>query len=121
MATILAFIIVLLGVLGLIGLSIQRRTKEIGIRKVLGSSVANIIGLFIKEFLFIIAVACLVACPIAYLIMRNWLNGYAYRVEITFLPFFISIFLLGTITALLIGFQTAKVASSNPVKSLRTE
>ena len=121
MATILAFIIVFLGVLGLIGLSIQRRTKEIGIRKVLGSSVANIIGLFIKEFLFIIAIACLVACPIAYLIMRNWLNGYAYRIDITFLPFFISIFLLGTITALLIGFQTAKIASSNPVKSLRTE
>lgn len=120
-ATILALIIVMLGVLGLIALSVQKRTKEIGIRKVLGSSVINIIALFMKEFLLVIFIAGFIACPLAYIIMQNWLNGYAYQIVITAKPFAASILLLGVITALLIGLQTAKVALSNPVKSLRTE
>ena len=120
-ATLLALIIVLLGVLGLISLSIQKRTKEIGIRKVLGSSVTNIIVLFMKEFLLIIIIAGLIAWPLAYMMMQHWLNGYAYRVVITAQPFVISFLLLGAITALLIGLQTMKVALSNPVESLRTE
>ena len=81
-ATIFALIIVLLGVLGLISLSIQKRTKEIGIRKVLGSSVAAIISLFIKEFLLVILIGGLIACPLAYIIMHNWLQDYAYRIDI---------------------------------------
>jgi len=120
-AFLLALIIVLLGVLGLVSMSIQRRTKEIGIRKVLGSSVTNIILIFIKEFLFVIVIAGCIAFPIAFTLMQNWLNGYAYRVQITAIPFIISILLLGTISALLIALQTMKVAQSNPVKSLRTE
>lgn len=120
-AFLLALIIVLLGVLGLVAMSIQRRTKEIGIRKVLGSSVTNIILLFIKEFLFVIVISGFIAVPVAYSIMQNWLNGYAYRIQITSLPFLISILLLGAISALLIGLQTMKVAMANPVKSLRTE
>jgi putative ABC transport system permease protein len=120
-AFLLALIIVLLGVLGLVAMSIQRRNKEIGIRKVLGSSVSDIILLFIKEFLFVIAIAGFIAFPVAYAIMQHWLDGYTYRIHITSLPFIISILLLGTISALLIGLQTMKVASSNPVKSLRTE
>ena len=120
-ATILALIIVLLGVLGLISLSIQKRTKEIGIRKVLGSSVAAIISLFIKEFLWVILIAGCVACPLAYLLMQRWLNEYAYRVTITAEPFIISMAMLGIITAALICLQTMKTAIANPVKSLRTE
>ena len=120
-ATILALIIVLLGVLGLVSLSIQKRTKEIGIRKVLGSSVASIISLFIKEFLWVILIAGCVACPLAYLLMQRWLNEYAYRVTITAEPFIISIVMLGIITAALIFLQTMKTAIANPVKSLRTE
>jgi len=120
-AFLLALIIVLLGVLGLVAMSIQRRTKEIGIRKVLGSSIANIIFLFIREFLFVIVIAGFIAIPIAYSIMQNWLNGYAYRIQITSLPFILSILLLGTISAVLIGLLTMKIALSNPVKSLRTE
>ncbi len=120
-ATILALIIALLGVVGLISLSIQKRTKEIGIRKVLGSSVAGIITLFIKEFLWVIVVGGLIACPLAYIIMHNWLQGYAYRIDITAQPFVISIMCLGLITALLICVQTIKAAIANPVKSLRTE
>jgi ABC-type antimicrobial peptide transport system permease subunit len=120
-ATVLALIIVLLGVLGLISLSIQKRTKEIGIRKVLGSSVAAIVALFIKEFLWVIIIGGVVACPLAYMIMYNWLQGYAYRINITAMPFIIAIVLLGFITALLICLQTIKAAFANPVKSLRTE
>ncbi|MDB4920446.1 ABC transporter permease [Mucilaginibacter sp.] len=121
MATVLAITIVLLGVLGLISLSIQKRTKEIGIRKVLGSSVPGIINLFLKEFLGIVFIAGIVSCPLAYLIMHNWLNGYAYRITITGYPFMLSILLLTILTVVLITLQTIKAAISNPVKSLRTE
>ncbi|HTE34476.1 MAG TPA: ABC transporter permease [Chryseolinea sp.] len=120
-ATILALIIVLLGVVGLISLSVQKRTKEIGIRKVLGSSVAGIVALFIKEFLLVILIGGVIACPLAYIIMNHWVEGYAYRIDITALPFIISIACLGLITALLICVQTITAANANPVKSLKTE
>ncbi len=120
-ATILSLIIVLLGVLGLISLSIQKRTKEIGIRKVLGSSIPGIIVLFMKEFLWVIFIAVVVACPFAYYIMQSWLADYAYRVRVTAAPFIFSIIVLGIITSLLICLQTIKVALANPVNSLRTE
>lgn len=120
-ATILALIIVLLGVLGLISLSIQKRTKEIGIRKVLGSSVKGIVALFMKEFLAVIFAAGIIACPLAYLLMHIWLAGYAYRIDMTAMPFIISVSLLAFITAILIAAQTLKAANENPVKSLRTE
>ena len=120
-ATILALLIVLLGVVGLISLNIQKRTKEIGIRKVLGSSVAGILSLFIKEFLWVIVIGGVIACPLAYIIIHNWLQNYAYRINITAIPFIISIVSLGLITALLICVQTIKAANANPVKNLRTE
>jgi ABC-type antimicrobial peptide transport system permease subunit len=120
-ATVLSFIIVLLGVLGLVSLSIQRRTKEVGIRKVLGSSVRGIMGLFMKEFLVVILVGGIIACPLAYFLMNKWLSDYVYRIDITAIPFVIAILLLGFITAVLIVAQTIKTATENPVKSLRTE
>jgi putative ABC transport system permease protein len=120
-ATILTLIIVLLGVIGLISMSIQKRTKEIGIRKVLGSSVAGIVFLFLKEFLAVIITGGIIACPLAYLIMNNWLQNYAYRINITASPFLIAIVVLALITALLICAQTIKSALLNPVKSLRSE
>lgn len=120
-ATVLALIIVLLGVLGLISLSVQKRTKEIGIRKILGSSVASIMSLFIKDFLLVILISAIVACPVAYIIMRNWLQEYAYRINITASPFIISLAILGVVTTVVICIQTIKAALANPVKSLRTE
>lgn len=120
-ATILALVIVLLGVLGLISLSIQKRTKEIGIRKVLGSSVSEIMLLFIKEFLAVIVIAGVAACPLAYIIMNKWLQEYAYRINITVEPFLLSIIILGFITTLLICLQTIRAAMTNPVDSLRSE
>lgn len=120
-ATMLALIIVLLGVIGLISLNIQKRTKEIGIRKILGASVSGIVLLFLKEFLAVIALGGLVACPLAYMIMNNWLQNYAYRIHITPTPFIIAVVILALITALLICAQTIKSALLSPVKNLRTE
>jgi putative ABC transport system permease protein len=120
-ATVLALIIVLLGVIGLISLSIQKRTKEIGIRKILGASVSGIVVLFLKEFLAVIVLGGLVACPLAYMIMNNWLQNYAFRIDITATPFIIAVIILALITALLICAQTIKSALLSPVKNLRTE
>ena len=121
LATALAIIIVLLGVLGLVSLSIQKRTKEIGIRKVLGSSVNHVIMLFLKDFLGTVVIAGLVACPLAYLFMRHWLNDYAYKISLTPVPFAIAVGALLFVTAILISIQTIKAALANPVKSLRAE
>lgn len=120
-ATMLAMVIVLLGIMGLVSLSIQKRTKEIGIRKVLGSSAHGIVLLFLKDFLPVIAMAALVACPLTWLLMKQWLSDYAYRVDITAQPFVWSLAGLGCVTGLLIFFQTIKTALMNPVKSLRAE
>jgi len=120
-ATLLSLIIVLLGVIGLVSLSIQKRTKEIGVRKVLGASVSSIMSLFMKEILWVILIAGLVACPIAWLIMNNWLRNYAYRISLTAEPFLISVAGLVLISTLLIAIQTLKAGTDNPVKSLRTE
>ncbi|HEX6180879.1 MAG TPA: FtsX-like permease family protein, partial [Chitinophagaceae bacterium] len=120
-ATILSFIIVFLGILGLIALSVQRRTKEIGIRKVLGSSVNNIIALFVKDLMKTILVSGLIACPIAWLILDKWLSDYSTRIALTPLPFIIAIGMLVLLTAVLVVMQTIKIALRNPVQSLRTE
>ncbi|SFD74683.1 ABC-type antimicrobial peptide transport system, permease component [Chitinophaga sp. CF118] len=120
-ATLLSIIIVLLGVTGMISLSVQKRTKEIGIRKVLGSSVSGIVGLFVKEFMVVIAVAGLVACPVAYIIMQRWLNNYVYRIDITVTPFIITIAILAIVTGILIVLQTINAALRNPARSLKTE
>jgi putative ABC transport system permease protein len=120
-ATMLSLLIVLLGIIGLVSLSVQKRTKEIGIRKVLGSPISSIIMLFIKEFLIVVLVAGLVACPAAWFIMNGWLNDYAYRVTLGAKPFIFSVAGLTLLTAVLITMQTIRCALANPVKSLRTE
>jgi putative ABC transport system permease protein len=117
----LALIIALLGIIGLISLSLQRRAKEIGIRKVLGSSIPGIIILFVNEFLLVIISSILIASPAAYLIMKSWLNNYAYRITITLIPFIISISFLVILSILLIAVQTLKTANENPLKNLKAE
>jgi putative ABC transport system permease protein len=121
LATLLALVIVLLGIIGLVSSSIQKRVKEIGVRKVLGASVPDIILLFFKEFADVIVISSLAACPLVYLLMNQWLNNYAYRIELTPFPFISSVAGLAVITLLMTGLQTAKAALANPVKSLRTE
>jgi len=117
----LALVIVLLGIFGLVSLSIQKRTKEVGIRKVLGASMQSIVSLFLKDFLGVILVAGLIACPIAYLIMNNWLEDYASRISITAQPFLLAIGGLFLMATVLVTFQSMKTGSRNLVKSLRTE
>ena len=120
-ASALSLIIVAFGIIGLISLNVQKRTKEISIRKVLGSSVTAIVSLFMKEFLVIVLLAGFIACPLAYIIMQGWLDDYAYRIPLSPLPFLISVLVLGLITTVVIVLQTIKAAMANPVKSLRTE
>ena len=120
-ATGLSLIIVLLGIIGLISLSIHKRVKEIGIRKVLGASHQHIVFLFIREFVAVIVIAAAVACPVAYMLMKEWLNGYEYRIDINAPLFVWSVTALTMVTLTLIILQTLKAAFANPVKSLRTE
>jgi putative ABC transport system permease protein len=120
-ATVLAVIIVLLGVLGLISLNIQKKVKEIGIRRVLGSSVHAIILLFLKDFLTVVLLAGVLACPIAYWMMKKWLESYVVKTELTIFPFSVALVSLLIVTTVLIVSQTIKAAIANPVKSLRTE
>ncbi|MGG9964127.1 ABC transporter permease [Ferruginibacter sp. SUN106] len=120
-ATVIALLIVLLGVLGIVTQSISKRTKEVGIRKVLGASVVQVILLFAKEFSIIIIVANIIAWPVAYFALRNWLNNYAYRIDLTFFPFIMVGLVLLLLVALLIAVKTIRTALMNPVKSLRTE
>jgi putative ABC transport system permease protein len=121
LATIVSLIIVLLGVSGIIAQNISRRTKEVGIRKVLGASVIQIITLFARDFVPVVFIANLVAWPIAFALLRNWLNSYAYRIELTPLPFaFVTIIVLALI-GILITFKVSRIATESPVRSLRTE
>ncbi|SFW65969.1 ABC transporter permease [Chitinophaga sancti] len=120
-ATVLALVIVLLGVIGLVSLTIQKRTREMGIRKILGASVNSIIRLFIKDFMGIMIIASLLAIPVAYSLMRFWLSTYEYHIEISVMPIVIIIILLGLLTAIMIVLQTLKLAFANPVKSLNIE
>jgi len=120
-ASALALLIALLGVLGLVSLNLQRREKEVGVRKVLGASVAGIIGLFMREFLLILLIAGIVACPIAWYLLRGWLENYASHIELSPLVFAFSLLGMALVTALLISLQSVKAALANPMKSLRSE
>ncbi|WP_295129075.1 ABC transporter permease [uncultured Chitinophaga sp.] len=120
-ATALAMAIVLLGVLGVISLNVHKRSKEIGIRKVLGASVSGIVSLFVKEMMGIVAIAGLIACPVAYLLMQKWLEDYVYRIDINATPFILTLVCLALITVVLVITQTIRTALTNPVRSLRTE
>ena len=98
-----------------------RRAKEIGIRKVLGASVQGLAGLLSKEFVQLVALSCLIAFPIAWLAMRNWLQDYQYRTTVQWWVFAIAGLTALAITLITVSFQTIKAAYRNPVKSLRTE
>lgn len=117
----IAILIGCLGLYGLVAFAAAQRTKEVGIRKVLGASLSNIIFLFSKEFVLLIAVAFVIAAPVAYYVMHNWLQSFAYQVTIGANIFVIAILLSFVIAACTIAYQAIKAAVANPVKSLRTE
>jgi ABC-type antimicrobial peptide transport system permease subunit len=120
-ATVLSFIIVLLGVVGLVSNSVRRRTKEIAIRKVIGASATEIVRLFVRDYLPVLLVAGVLASPLAYWLMQRWLDNYATRITITVWPFVAAIGGLAVIMITLIAVQTVRAAFSNPVNSLRSE
>jgi len=117
----LAVFISCMGLLGLVIYTSNVRTKEIGVRKVLGSSVINIISILSKDFLLLVAIAFVVATPVAYLFMNKWLNNFAYRTTISWWLFASAGILVMLIALLTISYQSIKAAVANPVKSLRTE
>lgn len=119
--SILAILIACLGLFGLSAFSAEKRSKEIGIRKILGADISSILGLVSKEFLQLILISFLIAVPVAYIVMQQWLQEFTYRTEIG-----ITVFALAGIGTLLIAlltvsWQSLKAALMNPVDSLRSE
>ena len=118
---ILAIFISCLGLFGMASFMAEQRTKEIGIRKVVGASVFNVWKLLSKEFVVLVIISCFIAIPVAYYYMHGWLQNYKYRTEITWYVFAAAIGGALAITLLTVSFQAIKAAIANPVKSLRTE
>jgi putative ABC transport system permease protein len=124
LAGIFAGLAVFISCLGLFGLSVfmaERRTKEIGIRKVLGASVANLWMLLSKEFIGLVLIACVIASPLAFWLMKDWLQQYEYRVHIEWWIFGLSGLLAVMVAVFTVSTQAIKAAVVNPVKSLRSE
>lgn len=117
----LAMLISCLGLWGLATFAAQKRVKEIGVRKVLGASVANITGMLSGDFLKLVAISILIACPLAYYAMYKWLQDFAYRTDISWWVFAIAGTAAIVIALITVSFQAIRAAMSNPVKSLRTE
>lgn len=117
----LAIFIACLGLLGLIAYTAQQRTKEIGIRKVLGASVMSIVSLLSKDFLKLVLFAAIIAFPVAWYAMHQWLEDFPYRVDIPLWVFFAAGMVTALVAFLTISYQAIKAATANPVKNLRTE
>jgi putative ABC transport system permease protein len=117
----MAILISCLGLLGLAAYTAQVRTREIGVRKVLGASVTGVIGLLAKDFIKLVLIAIVIATPIAWYAMTNWLDAFAYRIPIHWTIFVLAAGIAIAIAFVTISFQSIKAALANPVKSLRSE
>jgi ABC-type antimicrobial peptide transport system permease subunit len=124
LANCFAFLAILISCLGLLGLAMftaEQRTREIGIRKVLGASASSLFVLLSREFLIFVIIAIVIASPLAWWGMNKWLEEYIYRITITPWMFVIAGLTAALIALVTVSFQAIKAAISNPVKSLRTE
>jgi len=117
----LAIFISCLGLFGLAAYTAEQRSKEIGIRKVLGASISTIVKLLSKDFLKLVFISILISAPIAWLVMNNWLQDYSYRIEINWLVIVIAGIMAVLIALVTVSFQAIKAAIANPVDSLKTE
>ncbi|WP_461133662.1 ABC transporter permease [Spirosoma lituiforme] len=117
----LAIFISCLGLFGLASFMAERRTKEIGVRKVLGASMVNLWGLLSKEFVYLVGIAFLIATPIAYYLLANWLQKYEYRTELSWWIFALTGLGAMVVTLLTVSFQSVKAALLDPVKSLKID
>ena len=120
-ATAIAILISCMGLFGLATFTAEQRTKEIGVRKVLGASVTSIVALLSKDFLTLVLVALVIASPIAWWAMHRWLKGFSYKVDLEWWVFALAGLLAIGISLLTVSFQSIKAALANPVKSLRNE
>ena len=119
--TSLAILVACLGLFGLASFTTLQRTKEIGIRKVLGASVTNILKLLYREFALLLVIAFIIAAPVAWFATSNWLRGYAFRISLQWTYFVLPFVTIIAIALITVSFQSIKAAIANPVKSLRTE
>ena len=124
LAGIFALLAILISCMGLFGLSAytaEKRIKEIGIRKVLGASILGLAGLLSKDFIKLVAISCIISFPIAWWIMKSWLDGYAYRIDMSWIIFVAAGILALIIAMITVSFQAIKAAVSNPLVSIKTE
>ena len=117
----LTIFVACLGLFGLAMFTAEQRTKEIGIRKVLGANIAGIVNLLSMEFLKLVFMALIIATPVAWWAMNEWLMDFAYRIDINWWMFAAAGLLVGLIALITVSFQAIRAAVANPVKSLRTE
>jgi putative ABC transport system permease protein len=117
----LAILIACLGLFGLATYAAEQRTKEIGIRKVLGAGVSTIVGMLSRDFVRLVLLSIVIASPLAWLVMRKWLQGFANRIDISGWIFVAAGMIALVIAVLTVSVQTIRAASANPVKSLRSE
>jgi putative ABC transport system permease protein len=117
----LAITIACLGLFALSSFMTKQRTKEIGVRKVLGASISSIVSILTKKFLVLVVLSNMIAWPVAYFYMNKWLQDFAYRIELTVWPFFLAGVLALAIALLTVGWQAIRAATANPVKALRYE
>jgi len=119
--TALCVLIACLGLLGLVSLAAERRTKEIGIRKVLGASIVDVFFLLSREFVVLLSISTLIAWPVAWYVMNRWLQNFAYRIDLDWYTFVLAGVIALAVAAATVSFQALKAATANPVESLRYE
>jgi putative ABC transport system permease protein len=119
--TVLAILIACLGLFGLASYMVEQRTKEIGIRKVFGASEGTILGLISRDFLVLIIIGIIIAVPVSYYFMSDWLENYVYRTNISITLLIVSSLLTILITFITISYKAYQAAITNPASSVRTE
>jgi ABC-type antimicrobial peptide transport system permease subunit len=116
-----AILISSLGLLGLVMFSAEQRIKEFGVRKVLGASVTNLVGLFAKDFMQLVIIAFLIAVPLGWYAMNNWLSSFAYKVDLSWWMFLLATVISAALAFAVLSYEAIRTALANPVKSLKTE
>jgi putative ABC transport system permease protein len=119
--SILAILLACLGLFGIATYTITQRAKEIGIRKVLGASVSNIVLMLSKNFLLLVLIGLIIAAPLSWYLMNNWLQDFTYRIDIKWWMFALPGILAISVAFVTISLQSLRVALANPVESIRTE
>ena len=117
----LAILIACLGLFGLVAYAAEQRTREIGIRKVLGAGISTIVRMLSRDFIKLVLLAIMIASPFVWLAMNKWLQGFAYRIDISLWVFIIAGLIALLIAVLTLSFQTIRAAIANPAESLKTE